>query len=292
MATIHVARDGAKLGEFSLEQIREGLRTGQFRPTDLGWEQGLPDWRPLATFVVEKPAAAAPSIEPVPGAPAVSPMITPGATAGAGLPWEHRRQLGFFKAFFDTVILLLTKPGEAFAMMKPEGGMGDPILFAIIGGSAGLIVSLFFQVLMQRLPGLGEGNRGAFDMFGMGWIIGYVVLMPVLLILGIFIASGLLHICLMIVGGANRPFETTLRVVCFCCGAAYLLALVPICGGLVSAVYNIVLECIGLSRAHQTSTGKAVLAVFLPLIVCCGISAVLFFVIMGSSGGELKLPFR
>ena len=75
---IHVARDGAKIGEFSLEQIREGLRSGQFRPTDLGWEPGMPDWRTLATIMAAKAAVAAPPGDAVPGAA----LVTAGAAAG------------------------------------------------------------------------------------------------------------------------------------------------------------------------------------------------------------------
>jgi hypothetical protein len=107
--------------------------------------------------------------------------------------------------------------------------------------------------------------------------------MPLLLIVGIFIGSGILHLCLMILGGANRPFETTLRVVCFSCGAAYLFSLVPVCGGVIAMVYNIVLQCIGLSRAHETTTGKALMAIFLPMIVCCGVF-VLFGALLGGFG--------
>lgn len=87
MATIHVARDGAKLGEFSLEQVREGLGTGQFRPTDLGWQTGMPDWRPLSDFAVEKPAAVTAELPPSTTAEA--------ATAETGLPWEHRNEVWF-----------------------------------------------------------------------------------------------------------------------------------------------------------------------------------------------------
>jgi hypothetical protein len=35
-------------------------------------------------------------------------------------------------------------------------------------------------------------------------------------------------------------------------------------------VWKIVVYSIGLARAHETETGRAVLAVLLPLIVCCG----------------------
>jgi hypothetical protein len=271
MAMIHVARDGAKLGEFSLEQIREGLRTGQFRPTDLGWQSGMADWRPLAEFAVEKPSPA-PSSE----------------AAETGLPWEHRQQLGFFKAFVDTVSVLITKPSEAFVMMKREGGMTDPLLFGLIGGSAGTIVSILFQVALQAIIG---GRNSFVELFGVGVVIGFLVLTPLLLACGLFIGSGILHLCLMMLGGAHRPFETTFRVVCFSSGATSLFSMIPFCGGYVAGIYNIVLECIGLTRAQETTTAKALLAIFLPMIVCCGICAVIFGMLMASSGGAFHFPW-
>jgi hypothetical protein len=106
-------------------------------------------------------------------------------------------------------------------------------------------------------------------------------------VLGLFIGSALLHVCLMLVGGANRPFETTFRVACFTAGAANLFSMIPMCGGLIAAVYTIVLECIGLSRAHQTTTGKALMAIFLPLIVCCGV-AIILGIVLGGFGALLN----
>jgi hypothetical protein len=287
MAMIHVARDGAKLGEFSLEQIREGLRTGQFRPTDLGWESGMPDWRPLAEFAVEKPTIP-PLSEAAPGVPVIAATPPPGPAAESGLPWEHRQQLGFFKAFFDTVKVLLTKPSEAFVMMKREGGMTDPLLFAIIGGSAGTIVSILFQVGLQAITG---ASHSFVELFGVGAVIGFLVLTPLLLALGLFIGSGILHLCLMMLGGAHRPFETTFRVVCFSSGATQLFSMIPFCGGYVAGIYNIVLECIGLTRAQETTTAKALLAIFLPMIVCCGVCAAIFGMLIASSGGAFHFPW-
>ena len=283
MATIHVARDGAKLGEFSLEQVREGLGTGQFRPTDLGWQSGMADWRPLSEFAVEKPDALITS--PSSTAPEGE------AAVGAGLPWEHRNELGFFKAFVDTASVLLMRPSEAFAMMKREGGLTDPLLFAMIGGSAGMIASALFQIALASVTGIGGGNN-IVAMFGMGVVLGYLLLTPLVIALGVFIVSGLVHLCLMLVGGANKPFETTFRVACFSCGAAYLFSIIPFCGGYITPIYNVVLQCIGLSRAHETTTGKAVFAVLLPLVVCCGIFAVVFGMLMGVSGGDLMKSFR
>jgi hypothetical protein len=105
-------------------------------------------------------------------------------------------------------------------------------------------------------------------LFGLGvvgvWAVVYIVFVPVMVIVGMFVASGILHLCLMIVGGAKKPFETTFRVVCFSSGSTYLLSMIPFCGGLIAGVWNIVLECIGLARAHEIDTGKAVMAVLLP----------------------------
>jgi hypothetical protein len=125
-----------------------------------------------------------------------------------------------------------------------------------------------------------------FDVFGLGpwgFLLIYAALSPILVVMGLFIGSAVLHLCLMLVGGANRSFETTFRVACFTTGAANLFSMIPMCGGIITAVYNIVLECIGLSRAHQTTTGKALMAIFLPLIVCC-VVCIVFGVVLGGFG--------
>ena len=270
MATIHVARDGANIGTFSTEEIREGLRTGKFLPTDMAWQEGMPDWRPLSQVVPEQSAAAASAS----GTTATSAVSVSGSSAagmsGSGLPWERRQELGLFKAFFDTVILLLTKPAEAFGMMKTEGGLMDPLFFALIGGCAGMVVAFLFQLVFQSMGFMVNRNSGMFGM-GMGMLIVFgLVLMPIMFVCGLFIWSGILHLCLTMLGGAKKPFETTFRVVCFSSGSAYLFAIVPVCGRVVAPIYNIVLQCMGVARAHETDTGKAVMAVLLPVIVCCG----------------------
>ena len=291
MASIHVARDGAKVGEFSLEQIREGLGTGQFRATDLGWQSGMADWRPLGEFAVERATAAAPSADAAGDASVISPIPGAGPMPEIGLPWEHRQQFGFFKAFFDTVSVLLMKPSEAFVMMKREGGLTDPLLFALIGTSAGTIVSTLFQIGLQSILGIG-GSNNIVAMFGMGVVVGFLILTPLFMAAGMFLGSAILHLCLMLLGGANKPFETTFRVVCFSCGSAYLFSIIPFCGGYITPIYNIVLECIGISRVHEITMGKAVLAVLLPLIVCCGIIAVVMGIVVSGSGGDLLKSLR
>jgi len=266
MAMIHVNRGATSLGAFSEEEVREGLRTGRFAPTDIGWREGMANWQPLSQFP-ELAAGVAVSPPAQVGAAATSETAAP----RSGLPWERRKELGFFNAFIETLAMVLTKPDLAFRTMKTEGGLAEPLIYALIGGCVGGIVSLLFSLGLQSM-GLFAGQRDAFAvMAGMGiGSIAFIVLIPIFIVVGLFIGAAIVHLCLMIVGGANKSFEVTFRVLAFSQGSTGPLQMIPVCGGLIAGVWALVVNCIGLARAHETSTGRAVLAVLLPLVVCCG----------------------
>jgi hypothetical protein len=227
MAMINVNRGATSLGIFSEEDIRAGLSTGRFAPTDLGWREGMTSWQTLAQFPEFAGAIgiAAPATGATYAPGSVIPTSTPTRT---GLPWENRQQLGLVKAFTDTLIMVLGMMG---------GGRNNP-LGAMFGAGIGMIF--------------------------------LIILAPILVAVSMFIGAGIIHLCLMLVGGAKRSFETTFRVVCFASGSAQTLLIVPFCGGVISGIWGLIAECIGLARAHETETGRAVLAVLLPVIICCG----------------------
>jgi hypothetical protein len=266
MAMIHVNRGATSLGAFSEEEVREGLRTGRFVPTDIGWREGMANWQPLSQF--PELGAAAPAAPP---AQADASATSEAAATRSGLPWEHRQERGLFNAFVETLVLVLTKPGEAFTVMKREGGLGEPLIYALIGGCLGGIVSILFSLGLHSVGFFADRHDTFATMTGMGvGSAAFIVLVPLFIVIGLFIGSAIVHLCLMIVGGANQSFETTFRVIAFSQGSTGPLQMIPICGGLIAGVWALVCNCIGLARAHETDTGRAVLAVFLPLIVCCG----------------------
>src|SRR5205814_10664996 len=82
--------------------------------------------------------------------------------------------------------------------------------------------------------------------------IAFIILVPLAIVIVLFIGSAIVHLCLIIVGGANQPFETTFRVLAFTRGSTGALQLIPVCGGVIAAVWGIVVICIGLARAHDT----------------------------------------
>src|SRR5438445_191299 len=255
MAMIHVNRGATSLGAFSEEEVREGLRNGRFAPTDLGWREGMESWKSLSHF--SELEAAVPAAPP-PKIGATSLSETP--IARSGLPWDQRQEKGFFNAFVETLLMVLGKPGVAFTAMKREGGLGEPLIYTVVGSSFGVVIYFLMTLFMPSLMTFGDRHGLArLAGLGIGSIFG-VILVPFFAVIGTFIASAILHLFLMIVGGARQSFESTFRVVCF-----------------VVAVWKIILYCIGLARAHDTDTGRAVLAVILPVIVCCGgVIAVMF----------------
>src|SRR6266545_1386925 len=274
MAMIHVNRGATSLGVFSEEEVREGLRTGRFAPGDIGWREGMANWQPLSQF--PELGSAAPAAPP--------PQIGAAATSEprSGLPWDERQTKGLFNAFIETLQMVLSKPVAAFTAMKREGGLGEPLLYAIIGGTFGGVVAVTYNFALRSFGSFGDRHGAMEHLFGgIGWIF-LLVLTPLFVAIGMFVVSAILHVCLMIVNGAKQSFETTFRVVCFAEGSASPLLVIPFCGGFIVGIWKIVLYCIGLTHAHETDTGRVVIAVLLPLIVCCGGFLLLIFGAFGA----------
>jgi hypothetical protein len=64
---INIGRNGQQLGTFNEEEVREGLQSGKFLPTDLGWHEGQADWQPLSSLAVIGAVALPMSSPPAPG---------------------------------------------------------------------------------------------------------------------------------------------------------------------------------------------------------------------------------
>jgi len=281
---IHVNRGATSLGVFPEEQVREGIRAGRFLQSDLGWREGMSTWQPLSQFTefaedlkAAAPAAGAPPPQtPTPTTPAPGPIAGSTSAPRNGLPWERRDALGFVSAFVQTVGLILTRPTEAFTVMRTDGGIADPLLFGVIGGSIGAIVWILVSTAIHSLgwaAALSQQSSvqnllGA-SVSGMMLIV-RIILTPVFITIGLFIWAALVHLFLMMVGGANKTFETSFRALSFAYGATSLFAIVPCCGGFIALIWGLITDCIGISRSHETDTGRAVMAVLFPVIICCG----------------------
>ncbi|OGW54250.1 MAG: hypothetical protein A2Z46_02115 [Nitrospirae bacterium RBG_19FT_COMBO_55_12] len=208
----------------------------------------------------------------------------PGAGEREKTPWEDRAAQGAFKGLLKTVKGALFSPVEFFKKMAVTGGFLDPILYGLIVVMVGVIFSYLWQILFQGsiqnyLPAEMK-KMPWFNIFPTLGLAVLAVLMPFMIILGLFIWSGILHVFLMMVKGTKNGFEATFRVVSYSY-SPNILNVIPFCGGVIAWVWSIVLAVIGLKEAHETSGGKAAFAVLFPFLLCCGLAVAVALLMMG-----------
>jgi hypothetical protein len=220
--------------------------------------------------------------------PAGAEGITPGPNAGTSVagtqpqkiigtsipaltgstPWEDMASLGFITAFFRTMKQVLFSPTAFFRNMPVSKGMGNPLLYGVIISFFATIVGLLAQYAFTGFMGSVsevEGAQGV-NFFQTTFLLVYALFLPIIIAVVFFILSAIFHICLMIVGAGKRGFEATFRVVSYA-SSAQVFALVPFLGVFIIFVYNLVLWTIGFRESHQTTTGRAFIAVLLPVIL-------------------------
>jgi hypothetical protein len=104
----------------------------------------------------------------------------------------------------------------------------------------------------------------------------------------------MLHLFLMIAGGAKAGFEATFRVVSYSV-SPFLFMVIPYCGMPIMMLWALTLAMIGLRDAHETTGGKATAAVLFPFLFCCGmmvLSAVMFMGAIASSFGAMFQMYK
>jgi len=168
----------------------------------------------------------------------------PGGAPG-GLPWERRRELGFWRALWETIKGVLLDPFHAFSSMRTDGSQMDAIFFYVLVGWIGGLVSLLWQIPFQMLqvaPAMTQGGQDAAEgalvgAFGVAYGIGStIVCLPVGILIGALILSALWHLTLIVWPGPRRKFVSTFKVCCYAGGATSALNVIPCFGGCVAGI--------------------------------------------------------
>src|SRR5436305_15235069 len=108
--------------------------------------------------------------------------------------------------------MVLSRPAEAFTVMKREGGVSEPLIYAIIGGSVGGVIYFLYSFLLSSAQLLGSHENPILHTMGGGIRpLLFIIFVPLVVAISAFISSASLHLCLMLVGGAREPFESPFR---------------------------------------------------------------------------------
>ncbi|MBN1253909.1 MAG: YIP1 family protein [Deltaproteobacteria bacterium] len=235
----------------------------------------------ISKFLKYQEAVKSSGVEPAaPGAagsseegPQVQRIIgTPIDEPEGSTPWEDMASLGFFSALFRTMKEVLFAPTAFFSKMPVSKGLAPPLFYGVIvnfvcGLSAILLLVILFGSMWSFPGGEGvEGMGGGVQRFQTTSIIIFAIFLPILIAIGLFIWSGIYHLCLLIVGAGKRGFEVTFRVVAYT-SSAQVFGIMPVVGGFIAFIYYLFLLTIGFRESHRTTTGRALIAVLLPIIV-------------------------
>lgn len=220
--------------------------------------------------------------------------MTPfGEPTGTSIPWEAPGA-SLVQGWVDSVRLLVVAATDFFRRMAPAtGDYLKPFLFALIcayiGALFGWIYNMVFQVSLGAL--LGFRGIGMFPGFmGLG-LVSVLFLTPIALAVGLLLGTLVFHLMLVLLKAAGQPWEATFRVLAYS-SVNNLASVVPLIGSLIGFFWWLYLAIVGLREAHRTTTGKAALAVLIPLGALClcflTLTALGGFALMGLLGGARR----
>ena len=250
---------------------------------------GAGDQDLLKGFVPDKPltasvwstAALGPTVPTLPAQPRSQRARTTKTTVHAhqreGLPWESAKA-GESRLWATTKQLLL-RPGEAYSQMFEDDGLGNPFGYAVVGhllGSIYLAISslpviaivcwLANDHIQNEMQDEIDYTQLAIQ-YGKGlgiWLGGGAVIIPVMM----FGGGAILHTGMLLVGGSDKPFSTTTRMIGYSLGAvAQLTILSPLLAPFFIVISFVIQLGFGITRAHQKKAGHACAALMIFFLV-------------------------
>jgi signal peptidase I len=171
---------------------------------------------------------------------------------------------GMTRGFWATWAAVTFRPGASFSAPVSRLSSWSGVRFALVLSALSLAVQAFFEALLTT-HSLSRAISLALVMLLVG---------PVITFVGLYLGARLAHWALGLVGGRHQPFAETFAS--FCYGhAPSLFAIIPLVGSPVAGVWCVVATCIGLKRAHATSTGRALFSVLAGPVAMIALALVL-----------------
>jgi len=178
----------------------------------------------------------------------------------------------------------LFSPSETFDASK-EDSLGDAFkYYIVILLILAVLVAIVGAVAFQLIWGTFAASLppDALSLAGMGPLLAVVIFIAVLVggIIGAFIDGLWIHLWVYIVGG-RKGVGQTIKAVLYGATPYCILGWIPIVN-FIAEIWMIIVAIIGVRQLHELSTGKAVLAVILAIIIPAIIIGVIFASVMSA----------
>ena len=214
--------------------------------------------------------------EPTPLEEALPPEPAPDR-----FPWPPGGDESILTAFADTWRGASLDPSRFFRSMPSSGRLGPELLYYLAIGIAVAGATMFWSLLglnlstMAQLGGVQESGSALSPVIDF-------LLSPLILIFSLFLASGVTHLMLKLLGGARSGYSATARVFTYAY-SPQVFGIIPWAGQAIGMVWMVVIAIIGLREVHGTSTGRAAAAVLIPFAVAVFFIAISMFILAASS---------
>jgi len=164
----------------------------------------------------------------------------------------------------ETAKRVITDPTEFYQSMPPTGGYGNPIVFVVVLGVAGGLIGSIWALF------------GAGPAAGLASGLASVIMLPVFMVIGSFIAGLILFVIWKLMG-STYGYETAYRCVAFSMAILPVVAvvgLIPYLGQILQTAWACWLMYIASIHVHKISTGtaKIVFAVLAALLLLSNVS--------------------
>ena len=201
---------------------------------------------------------------PPPPAPALPALGNVPEPPRNWVPWEGEG--GFFSRLFSTIGQVLIHPVRFF-LAPARPGYAWSLSYGLILGTLGQACQVFWG------HGLGYQYatlRGALLS---------LIFSPLLVLASMFITTWVVHLCLLILGGAKQGVRATFRVMAYG-QATNIFTLLPYVGLMVMPVWGLVVGIGGLAAAHGIGRWRAFFAFILPLMLIVFLVLAVFILVV------------
>jgi hypothetical protein len=204
-------------------------------------------------------------------------------------PWEDPEVFAP-AGFFRTLGEVLFHPGEFFARLGP-GGVGEPLAFALIVSTTGLLAALFWQLLAPAAGGLPSPEPAGLAALegGLGGLLVLMAAIPLLVLVDLGVGALCWWGGLALIG-VGRDFTPTWRILCYA-QAGLALAVIPSFGLTLAGLWILVLMFWGAKKVYGISAWGALgaLAAFIGLNVLVALALLVGLMLTAALLGFLLL---
>ena len=199
--------------------------------------------------------------------------------------WENPEWPGL-SALLATLRRVLLQPRSFFTNLPLTGGLGEPLGFALLVGTTGVLSSFLWQLVLEggfaeTMPVILSKQMGNL-MNDPRVVVGIFMLSPFLVIFGQFFLSVCLLWAARLTGPGDTTFESVFRIAAYAQAPA-VICLIPWGGAFIAGIWNLILLIMGLSKKFGSSTLKAIFTLFLATVFQ-GVIFLLFLLLSGALG--------